>query len=1199
MAAADAKPFDVLTVPLTGSNLIESSAGTGKTWTIAALYVRLVLERDLPVGRILVVTYTVAATEELRGRIRARLVELREAFVKARDEKGDAFTGACLAKFDRAQAIERLTRAVTGFDEAAIHTIHGFCQRALAEHAFESAMPFRTELLPDQSEILQHIADDFWRRELYRAPRSFVRYAVEQGLSPESLAAQVASHLGKIYLKVEGPDEPEGLVDSWERLRAAYAQAKASWHTEREDILATLARHPGRTTYRADYMASRTREMDEHFAEDEPGFKLPRALNYFTASKVAESAKGKPHETHPFFAQCEELAVASAEFVAKAEAAIGALKKRFFDYAREELARRKARDRVQSYDDLLINLKQALCAPGGARLAERLRERYAAALIDEFQDTDPIQYEIFARIYDKTEAPVFFVGDPKQAIYSFRGADVYAYLNARKAVSRRATLSTNRRSTPELIAAINALYEGSAQPFLFGAIPFPRHEAAEREGEALTIEGDPDGALWFWLLESGGEKPWRKMEASQRIAAATAAEIVRLLNRGQERKALIGGRELDGRDIAVLVRTHRQAEIVKRALRAVGVASVEYSQASVFESREALELERVLMAVAEPGREALVRAALATEMLGGDGASIQALREDEAAWQRRLETFHELHLLWRDHGFIRMFRALLAREGVAARLLGYSDGERRLTNLNHLAELLQAHSVEERGGMEGLILWLAEHRRNAGQGEESVLRLESDEHLVKIVTVHASKGLEYPIVFCPFLWDGDLKTSRASALSFHDPAGEDQAVLDLGTAHWDARLTLACREEFAESLRLAYVALTRAKYRCYVAWGRIAGYETSALAWLLLGQGLEQADDPVAALEERVEALDDAGVADAVRRCAERAGGAIRVAPLPEPSGERFVARRSNGAALAARRFRGIIVVDWRVGSFSSLAAQAPAEAPDHDELREVVPRQETLDDRSIFAFPRGTRAGSCLHAIFEHLDFAGTGETEIARLVERKLNEYRFPLVWTPAVVGVVQAVLDTPLDGQGAVRLRDIGLEQRINEMEFYYPVAHLDAGELRNLLLAHDFGSPAIREAIGRLSFGDLRGFLKGYIDLVFEAGGRYYIADYKSNWLGGSLEHYRRAALEQEMADAGYYLQYLLYSVALHRYLGARLPGYSYERHMGGVYYLFLRGIDPAAGSEYGIFHDRPPAALIEALDAYLRGAGPEEGDARAA
>jgi exodeoxyribonuclease V beta subunit len=704
--------------------------------------------------------------------------------------------------------------------------------------------------------------------------------------------------------------------------------------------------------------------------------------------------------------------------------------------------------------------------------------------------------------------------------------------------------------------------------------------------------------LWFLGRDADG-KPVGKVKARERIARATAAEVAQLLNLAAQGQAHIGSRPLDGGDIAVLVRTHREGRLVRDALMRLGIASVQQGQDNVFASHEAGELERVLMAIAEPALEAWVSSALATDMLGVPGEALYALREDEQAWEARLETFQDYHRLWRERGFIVMFRALLKREHVALRLLGYRDGERRLTNLLHLSELCQTAANRQRLSIAGLLKWFCEHRQGTdAEDEEVLLRLESDEHLVKIVTMHKSKGLEYPIVFCPFLWDGRLRSEKAAAFTFHDAAEGYQAVLELGSDPHNMRAH-ACREELAEGLRLAYVALTRAKYRCYLVWGAINEANTSPLAWLLHAPDVLPRDltgdlagdltgdligDPITALAEHLSARPDHDLRQDLERLAHGADGAIRVLPLPADEAVPYSPPSPAREALSARQLRQPVPPGWRIASFSLLARGHSPELPDHDADSTGTALAAVSD---ILAFPRGPRAGRCLHAVFERLDFSRATRTDYEALADKVLREHGFGNEWVTAVSDMVERVLACPLDATGRLHLADISADRRLTELEFYYPIAHLDPRGLRGLLRRHGRSLPAPwRESIETLTFAPTQGFMKGFIDLVFEHGGRYYLVDYKSNWLGPERTAYRTERLAEVMVQEGYPLQYLIYTVALHRHLRLRLRGYRYDTHFGGVFYLFLRGMDPALGPDIGIYRDSPPAALIDALDRYL-------------
>ncbi|MGA7800974.1 MAG: 3'-5' exonuclease, partial [Gammaproteobacteria bacterium] len=660
----------------------------------------------------------------------------------------------------------------------------------------------------------------------------------------------------------------------------------------------------------------------------------------------------------------------------------------------------------------------------------------------------------------------------------------------------------------------------------------------------------------------------------------------RLLGAGMEGRARVGSRDLSGGDIAVLVRSHTQGRMVRECLAQLGVASVQRAQDNVFHAPEAAEIERVLMAVAEPGREALVRAALVTEMLGRSGDELDAWSRAGDQWERQLERFHRYRELWVQHGFVRMFRQLLSEEQVATRLLRYPDGERRLTNLFHLAELLHANGRRQRSGMEGLLTWLADRRRaDSGAEEETQLRLESDENLVKIVTIHGSKGLQYPIVFCPFLWDGKLWSEQDDAVVFHDPDHGFEARLDMGSAQLEEHRTLARREELAENIRLAYVALTRAEYRCYLTWGAVKQCEHSALAWLFHRPAGTPAPT-VADVAGRVSGSDDRALREDLERMAADAADVIEITDPPDGAAAPLRVRRVPSDRLSARVVNHRLPPDWRISSFSALASAGDAERPDYD----AAPMVEAAGGSGMdfFGFPRGSRAGQCLHTLLERVNFRTVDRRgELESLARRTLREYRFSEDWVPVLVDAVGRVVRTPLDDAGTLSLAAIGPAGRVNEMEFYYPLGEIAVAGLKGVLRDHGFmAERTVAEEIDRLSFSPTRGFMKGFIDLVFEHEGRYYLADYKSNWLGDDPEAYRRDRLPAAMGRHGYSLQYLIYAVALHRYLARRVPHYSYARCFGGVYYLFLRGMDPARGNSTGVFQDRPSPELVQALDSYL-------------
>ncbi|APZ44016.1 exodeoxyribonuclease V subunit beta [Acidihalobacter ferrooxydans] len=1162
--------------PLHGVQLIEASAGTGKTYTIANLYLRLVLERGLTVPEILVVTFTKAATEELRGRIRQRLIEAR-ALLASGQARDDGDLGTLVHRLTEPDvARQRLDEAIVRMDEAAVYTIHGFAQRMLTEHAFESGAPFEAELLGDEQALRRAATEDFWRRRFYGAPQDEVAWAAQEWGTPEDLYERMSDVLGRDAARLLPSDAGEraaALLPRWQRL---HAELRAAWVREGEAVSEALLTSPAlkRNIYTAGGVEAALRAFAEWIAASEPppGV-LPERIQLFTPAKLgAATKKGAEPPTASLFGLCEELADLGPRLLRAYRAALLA---EAAGYVRKAVAEHKSARRLLAYDDLLARLDAVLASADGAELAMRIRARFPVAMIDEFQDTDPVQYRIFQAVYGgRDDLALFLIGDPKQAIYGFRGADIFAYLQARRDVGDGAhTLPVNWRSGSALVAAVNRLFSASAHPFLFEQIEFhPVRPSQQADAKPLRLDGATPAPLACWRLPAVDGKPLTTGAAQAQVALACAHEIAGLLARARSGAALIGAEPLRAGDIAILVRNRNEAAVVREALDALGIASVFLSRDSIFSTPEAEALRRVLRAVAEPGNARALRAALATDLLGADAAELAALEQDENAWERWLTCFQRARQRWREHGFMAMFTQLLTQAAIAHRLLAARDGERRMTNLLQLGELL-AVAAAERSGFEALLRWL-DARIDAPDGEDEAqqLRLDSDESLVQIVTVHASKGLEYPLVFLPFPWickPFALDKSGEARAPFLFHAADDFALCaDLGSDAVAEHAAQAERERLAEDLRLLYVALTRARQRVYFSWGAVKRAPDSALARLLHPQGMPTDD---AALRTDLLALN----ADA---------------PLLEllklPDGPTAAPPPQTGAALHARRFDGRIDAGWRVTSYSGLVADydARVELPDYDAFGAAEPAAALRAQRDAFAFPRGAQAGLFLHALLEKLDFPGAQGEALSDRVTEELARHGFDSGWRPAIEALVTRVLDTPLDEAGLC-LRNITRADRVDELAFYYPLAALDCAAL-NALLARSGPLELTGEA---LSFRPQHGMMKGFIDLVFRHGGRYYLADYKSNHLGDRPEDYAPALLDAAMREHRYDLQYLIYCVALHRHLRARLPDYDYARDFGGVFYLFLRGMRPADGPRLGVYRDRPEPALIAALDRLFAGA----------
>ncbi len=1169
-------PFDVHTAPLSGRNLIEAAAGTGKTWSIERLFVRLVLERGCRVDEILTVTFTQAATDELRERIHRQLLAAR---ARPRSE------GPGGAPDENAGRIER---AIADFDRAAIYTIHGFCQRVLREHAFETGSSFSAELVPDQTPLVREVAEDYWRTLMATAPPEAAARALERLGGPSGLLGFYHRVKAPRYRLSPGAGSVE--LTTLDPYRNALEALREQWAAEGDEALRLLddpCLHAG--TYGScepGARKSRERKLRELRAAAEsllePGcadLSLVEGIRDLGADTIrARTKKGKSAPRHPLFERCAELGAAARTLEAELALYLRGAKAGFLRYARDELARRKRERNLLSFDDLLAHLHQALEQPRGAALAAAVRRRFRAVLVDEFQDTDDLQYAIFETLFARADGCLFWIGDPKQAIYGFRGADIFAYLRAARSADNRYTLEGNHRSAPALVQAVNALFGSSPTPFLFRQIGFRPAHAAGRQ------TGSPPGVIvWHIVAERHRDdgKPLAKSVAEPLVARVVAAEIRRLT------AAPADG--VPAGEIAVLVRTNDQARSIKQELSRLRVPAVVCSTGSIFDAPEAEEVERILLSLAAPADAARLKAALATAILGATAAELDGRDPDSGWWAARYERHRSYADQWRREGFIPMFRTLLAREGSRQRLLGMPDGERRLTNVLHLAELLHRAAVADDLGESGLLRWLARQRDPSTPGRnEHPLRLESDARAVQIVTIHKSKGLEYPVVFCPYLWSGS--ESDEEDLIYHDPAADHALTVEIAAAKDAPARDCVERELLSENLRLMYVALTRAQRRCYLAWGRVNATETSAPAYLIHCPDVsaEQGGSITARLKDRVKGLTDAEIRADLDRLAERSQGAIAVVSLPEAGPvDPLPAAPLSAEALQCRTFTGSVDRSWRMGSYSLLVSGA--HDPDAAERESFVARAERPpnappDKSHVIAFPAGSRAGSFFHSVLETVDFRHASSPETERLVENRLRAFGFDPAWRPAVVQVVGEVAGSDLFPDDGLVLSRLPPEARIAEAEFYHPLRPLSPHSLQAVFapFGHTGALRGFPEQLGRLTFAPLHGYMKGFIDLVAVHRDRFYLVDWKSNHLGPERTDYAAERLAAVMREEHYVLQAHIYTLALHLYLRLRHPGYLYERDFGGVAYVFLRGIGRDAGAHAGVFRDRPQPELVHAL-----------------
>src|SRR4249919_3831258 len=1165
----------VFDTPLDARSLVEASAGTGKTYALAGLFARAVIVQRLEVPQILAVTYTVAATQGLHERVRLRLqraAQLADAWQAgdAPRREGDDAESALLRALLHAALHDdareslvalrlRLRRAVRDLDLASITTIHGFCQRLLSEHALLAGQPLlATAIEPDNAAQRSRLAVVLWRAHARTAEGA--AFLQRTFTDVDSLADDLRDLLSSEPLLPPPPagDPQRARTQAWRDLRHAFTQ-----HGDADRALLEAAATQG--------VLSKARDK-----------RLPieTLWHWFAAQSAA------PPQSHEDLSGLTREGLEKACVPSKAHLAptiaLSEPVERFleteqgFDLmhlhalradARREDQAMKRDANVRGFDDLVDAVFEAteddVVFPA---LAQALRAQYPLVLVDEFQDTDARQWAIFSRLFG--EGGLLLVGDPKQAIYRFRGGDVQTYLDARGTAQLAAPLDRNFRSRPCVLAAVNRVFAHAsvdAEPLGEG-IAFAATQPGDRACDPdFLIDGAPAPALVVQTHAAPAGAKWTTGESIDRAAHACALAIRDLLVLARDGRATRRDgdlhRPVEPRDCAVLVRSHKEGIAIRDALTHLGVPAVSAGRGSLYETDEAQQLLALLLALSAPGDDRRLRAVLAMPLFGYDAAMLQALEDDGEAQRRWQQDLADWRLRWESHGPQPMLADVVARE--AARLLAFADGERRITHLLQLGEQLQ-EARAHRLGPQAQLDWLRAAIAHADRDdEEQQPRLESDASRVQILTLHKSKGLEFPLVFLPFAAIGRSNGRDDKFVGYHDESGRrvrqrKTRLQHPGAPAWDVACAASKREDAAEDMRLLYVGLTRARDALWLCTAPFASNEVSSLHRLFGG------------------VLPNPEVRLAL-------GPALQLRDTPPDSGDRrrLAALRPDRVP-APRTPHRRLRRDWWIHSFSQLhrqhahGAQALVEdAPADDERTLLVP--ELPVDPASLRFS-GTRFGNALHYALEHVDFAawrggdGSAIPEGQRpLLEDALQSQDY--VESDFDAGVrelaplIARTLNAALPEGGC--LADLAPSERVAELEFHFTLADADAQALLALLQAHGI-------APGRRDFGAwprLAGLMTGKIDLTYRVNGRVYVVDYKSN----RLPAYDADALAHAMIASEYDLQALLYAVAVHRWLRMRLgAAYDPAVHFGGVRYLFCRGLE----GDFGIAAPVFPPALID-------------------
>ncbi|SIQ01949.1 DNA helicase/exodeoxyribonuclease V, beta subunit [Alkalispirochaeta americana] len=1241
-----------MTFPLKGSRLIEAGAGTGKTYTIAQLYTRLILGhgtgktsfgRPLAPSEILVVTFTEAATMELRDRIRSRLVEAGQVFRRPHRESSlpqDPLLKELrdsIPPEEHPWAARLLEKAAEEMDQAAIFTIHSWCQRTLKENAFESGLSFHQEITPDPTDLWSQAVRDYWRATFYGLTTEEAAALEGIFLTPDALEDAMAPLKGIVSPTIcfEGsplgtPRHPRETLQSILETRRLHRQAgedlQQYWRGQEEEILEDL-RNIQEGLNQRNFKEARTPEefqeaLDECIRwaregqpEDPPpfmkklapekiklkkGWSIPESSPLLTLGKALEELDQRNHQH--FHHEAANLTVHALE------------------ETRRRYRRMKEQRSLLDFEDMVLHLARALDREreGSDRLATRIATQFPVALVDEFQDTDQAQYQIFDRIYRVAEncpdRGLFLIGDPKQAIYRFRGADIFTYLVARRATAgRHYALTTNYRSRKSMVQAVNRVFTTADThrqgAFLFGSgdegeIPFlpasARPDRSAEEEPIFLIDGTPVPALTIWTFKVGPDNSIMGTEAFRSTAARIGAEqIFRWLSQDDQGhpRGIIRENSLERpvrpSDLAVLVRSAKEALAIQEELRHRGISSVYLSErSSLFQTHEAEDLLIWLRALASPGEETRIREALATSSMAIPLEELERSAREDLLRQNDTDRFIACGELWQQEGILPAIRRLLQEYGVAARHRDSPGGERVITNLLHGAEWLHQMSATVHTRQE-LIRLLAQRIQNPGN--EQVLRLESDQECLRIVTIFKAKGLEYNLVIAPFLslphTPGPRRKHLLTPLVWHDE--NHTALVELSGDYPKAQEAHA-REVLSEEMRLLYVTLTRSRIAAFTALAPVSSGNRKSPANHATGAGylISGEDEP-----ENAQAMME-GITSLAK-----SPGEIELVVLPpeadppEEESRLHLPARGEGPAREPRRAHRKAGTPWWIASYSALHITSAEDLPREPEVAAQALAQEEPHLASprnapvaapgtpaFHAFPAGARAGTLLHEALEEAGKAGFSRCrdELPQELLETLQEkclLRGWEEWTPALTDWTRKIVTVTLPLPGNPSLADITVYQA--ELEFLFPARRLTTEQLDREIQRRFLPDRERPPLAPRL----LSGMMKGFIDLIFFHQGKYYLADWKSNRLGEANRDYSRDALEEELCTKRYDVQMALYNLALHRHLKQRLPGYRCEDHLGGAIYLFLRGLE---GEPRGALFYPPDLALLKELDQLFQG-----------
>lgn len=1178
-------------LPLRGNHLIEASAGTGKTFTISNIYLRLILGqgaiKTFSPSEVLVVTFTNSASQELKIRIRTRLIKAA-SFFRQESQSPDRIMTELRDEFDSSQWYKcalKLENAAEKMDESFISTIHSWCQRILCEYTLHSRSSLNQTLKTDHSSLLREIMNDYWRKFCYPLKGVRLKWVSDNWKNPSYLLSKIQDKVDRFqykestdYSKIIQKKLSTIISSKLKERRTKIAEIKKPWRRWTEELESIFMEAISKKEinlrklnphhFRVWFSKIRTWAADETLEQLEIGIGSKR----LTSEGLHGIWKNGIVPNHPALIAMDIL----EEELEKLPNPDKYVLQHATYWVSTSLEEKKAQRAEINFNDIVIILDKVLQRKEGKKLSRLLRERFPIAIVDEFQDTDPLQYRIFKTIYrdainSDLHTALFLIGDPKQSIYSFRGASINTYLEARNSIDIH-TLDTNFRSSHAMVSAVNHIFERAENrckgenafftPTINKSISF---SPVKSKGCKETLQHNLVDITAVNFLISPSDSPLSQKEYYSKLAEICADKIVDLLSESRKRKLgfkseNLAFRQINPSDITIIVRNSEESRFIMQSLSRRKVLSVYHSQKqSVYNTQEAKDLLYWLRACAEPDKPRNIRTALASITFGLSISELKNVNEDEESWELAIEKFQKCYDYWRERGIGSMIFRLLQVFNLVSRIASTLDPTRVLTNLLHLSELLQKSSVELHGE-QSLINYLSQKiESSTGTStsryfpDEEILRLVSDEDLIQIVTVHKSKGLEYPLTFIPF--SSSRKIGVLKRLS-----------VDKSPSSYEA---------LAEDIRVFYVAITRAQHACWIGVADLKEkksnrsiFHLSSLGYLLMGKVALPASN---LLESYLNSLKNKCIA-------------ISSNSIAHPEVKYLQSRKQK---IMLKEYlepeKKVVYSHWSISSYSTLRINHQKEYIGSNFSTEKN-QYDYLEKYSLHGFPRGLRSGIFLHSLLESLGKNGFDSTPktIRNFIQLRCKKNCWDERWIDTLYDWLiyfKNQIFNLQDTKNQIELKRIKDYQV--EMEFYFESRTVRAQEVDQLISKYTHSGKKRPPIEDRL----LNGMFRGFIDLVFEDRGSYYVVDYKSNWLGINNYFYTHENMLNSILENRYDLQYTLYLLALHRHLKVRLKNYSYDKNIGGAICIFLRGL---LSEKKGIFFDRPPGHLIQRLDLIFNG-----------